>query len=217
MGFLSNLFGGKKPKIREDGIQQLNAILNKNIISFNERALWVAGTSSNPKDANAVYVMVPSESFCYIHRITAQNGVLSLSDAFVSSQNMLLGFDFGEIGNTLSIHANTTRGLVDFAVDPVINIVIGDVKIEKNQSREHSALKSVILPNYRAMYQTRQSGQGQMYDEINKLAPAIRQQIKGYLSSGEKIKAIKVFRDETGLGLAVAKDMVEHQDFYNLL
>lgn len=217
MGFFAKLFGGKKQKIREDGVQQLSAILNKNIISFNERALWVAGTSSNPKDANAVYVMVPSERFCYIHRITAENGVLSLSDALVSSQNMLLGFDFGEIGNTLSVHANTIRGLVDFSIDPVINIIIGDVKIERNQSQEHSALKSVILPNYRATYQTRKSGQGQMYDEINKLAATIRQQIKGYLSTGEKIKAIKVFRDETGLGLAVAKDMVEHQDFYNLL
>lgn len=49
---------------------------------------------------------------------------------------------------------------------------------------------------------------------VNKLSPEQKAEVMYLINSGKTLEAIKAFRDMTGIGLAQAKDAVDHYDIY---
>lgn len=221
LGLFKKLFGaGSVNEIREDGAQQLETILSQEVSTFKNASLWIIGKSVNPKDADGVFILLVDVKFCYVYQVSETSEVLAVSNAFVTSEKELIGFDFKEDGNSLSVHIDSLNGRIDFSVEPMVCSVLGKTKIVRFQGRELMVLKNIIFPNYHAMCKEKELDKNSFIkvDEIVKKLPAsVRENIKASIKNGDMPQAIKYLRDATGYGLAEVKEIVERLDFYHLL
>ncbi len=219
MGFFKKLFGASDADaIREDGLQQLEAILHQNISTFKNDSLWVAGKAANETDT--VYLLVTDIKFCYVYQVKETNGEFALAKAFVTSEKELTGFDYRDNGDSVTVYVYSMNGRVDFNIEPVIGNISGKVKIDKSQSKELTVLKNIIFPNYRSMCKEKKTDKSSLYEIseiVSKLPDSVRKEIKDFIEKDEKIQAIAILRSATGYGLKEAKELAERQEFYEML
>lgn len=221
MGLFKKIFGtSSKNELKEDGVQQLEATLQQKVSTFKTNSLWAIGSAVNTMDSDAVYVIMTDVKFCYVYRMNETDGTLAVSDAIVTSEEELIGFDFSDNGNNLSVHVDSLHGSVDFTVEPMVSSILGRVKIVRSQGRELMVLKNIIFPNYRAMCQEKNIDKSRFTGvrEVLKSLPAsVRKNIKDSIKKGDMQQATKYLREATGYGLAEVKDIIERQDFYLML
>lgn len=221
MGLFKKIFGeSSKNELREDGVQQLEAILQQKVSAFKANSLWVIGRSENNVDTEDVYVLMTDVKFCYVYRINETGGMLAVSDAFITSEEEFIGFDFSDNGNNLSVHVDSLHGSVDFTVDSMVSSILGSVKIVRSQGRELMVLKNIIFPNYRAMCQEKKIDKSRftgVREVVKSLPASVRESIKDSIKKGDMLQATKHLREATGYGLAEVKEIVERQDFYLML
>lgn len=75
--------------------------------------------------------------FCYVYRMKETNGTLAVSDAFVTSEEEFIGFDFSDNGNNLSGHGDSLHERVDFTVEPMVSsILVGLLCISPRKKME---------------------------------------------------------------------------------
>ena len=178
------------------------------------------GRALDTTDAEVVYVLMTDVKFCFVYRMKETNGTLAVSDAFVTSEEEFIDFDFSDNGNNLSVHVDSLQESVDFTVEPTVSSILGKVKIVRSQGRELMVLKNIIFPNYRAMCQEKNIDKSRFIgvrEIVKSLPDSVRESIKESIKKGDMLQATKYLREATGYGLAEVKEIVERQDFYLML